>query len=63
MSYSFTIEPSTSKNKKLKVVIYKDNKKEYWILNPHIAFKGKTGDESIYKQFDGTQIQKYLHVL
>jgi hypothetical protein len=43
--------------------IYKDNKKEYWILNPHIAFKGKTGDESIYKQFDGTQIQKYLQNL
>jgi hypothetical protein len=43
--------------------IYKDNKKEYWILNPNIAFKGKTGEESIYKLFEGTQIQKYLKSL
>lgn len=40
--------------------IYKDNKKEYWILNPFISFKGKTGEDLIYKQFEGTQIHKYL---
>lgn len=30
--------------------------KEYWILNPYICFKGKTIEDSIFKNFIGTKI-------
>ena len=44
----------------LQIKVHTDEKKEYWVLNPLIAFKGKLIKESIINFFDNTKIEIYL---
>lgn len=40
--------------------IARDDGNEFWILNPYISFKGKTAEDSLFDNFQNTQITKYL---
>lgn len=40
--------------------IYEEDRKEYWILNPILSFKGKTGKENLEKNFKNTKISQHL---
>jgi len=40
--------------------VCKEDRKEFWILNPYIAFRGKLIEDSIHDNFKGTRIEKYI---
>lgn len=40
--------------------IAREDGNEFWILNPYISFKGKTAEDSLFDNFQNTQITKYL---
>ena len=39
---------------------YKNELKEYWVLNPNISWKGRLKDDSIFKHFSNTDISKLI---
>ena len=46
----------------LPLEMFRDNFKEYWFLNPNIAWKGKLKDDELSKLFNETIISKLLKV-
>jgi hypothetical protein len=43
--------------------IAKNGEKEFWILSPYISFKGNTAEDSIFTNFEGTKIEKFVKTL
>ncbi len=41
--------------------IAKSGLKEFWILSPYISFRGKTIEDSIFDNFRGTEIEKFIN--
>ena len=44
----------------LQIKVYKNELKEYWVLNPNISWKGRLKDDSIFKHFKNTDISKLV---
>ena len=44
----------------LQIKVYKNELKEYWVLNPNISWKGRLKDDSIFKHFSNTDISKLI---
>lgn len=40
--------------------IAKSGEKEFWILNPHISFQGRTAEDSLYDNFKGTKLTNFM---
>jgi hypothetical protein len=43
--------------------VYTDHDKEWWVLNPDVAFNGKFGDTQLFNHFKDTRISKYVQML